>query len=104
MYAYDPMAPNILLTKFTVWSKPCRGTVTGVTIDAINTGSAILTWTTGTFINIYIDREKLEKRVNDKDIGRQFMHGKNVEFGNLIPWKCSLLEGNIWNFEGKCTI
>ena len=32
------------------------------------------------------------------------MHGKNVEFGNLIPGKSSLLEGNICNFEGKCTI
>ena len=32
------------------------------------------------------------------------MHGTNVEFGNLISGKCSLLEGNIYNFEGKCTI
>ena len=32
------------------------------------------------------------------------MHGKNVEFGNLIPGKFSLLEANICNFEGKCTI
>ena len=32
------------------------------------------------------------------------MHGKNVEFGNLIPRKFLLLEGNICNFEGKCTI
>ena len=29
---------------------------------------------------------------------------KNVEFGHLIPGKFSLLDGNICNFEGKCTI
>ena len=33
-----------------------------------------------------------------------FMHEKNVEFGNLIPGQFSLLEGNICNFDEKCTI
>ena len=32
------------------------------------------------------------------------MHGKNVEFGNLIPGKYVLLEGNLCNFEGKYII
>ena len=34
----------------------------------------------------------------------KLMHGQNVEFGHLIPGKFTLLEGNICNFEGKCTI
>ena len=29
------------------------------------------------------------------------MHGKNVEFGNLIPGKYVLLEGNLCYFEWK---
>ena len=44
--------------------------------------------------------KQTNKQTNKQINKHGAMHGQNVEFWNLIPGKCSLVEGNICNFEG----